>query len=77
MLEEILGKFWNAEEQRGRDDEWRRANSWGLQGSETDWVYLVTPFVCCLTRPVAVFLAFQKLMDRLGTSLVMCCAYYG
>lgn len=66
MLEEVLGKFWNAEKQQGRDEEYRRKVSRGLEGSEKDWVYLVTPFVCCLTRPVAVFLALSKLMQRIG-----------
>ena len=37
-----------------------------LHGAERDWVYLVTPFVCCLSRPGAICLGFEKLMDRLG-----------
>ena len=66
MLEEVLGKFWNAEKEMGRDDEWRRSITCGMEGSEKEWVYLLTPFVCCLSRPVAVFLGFQRLMHRLG-----------
>jgi hypothetical protein len=63
-VEEVLGKFWNAEKEQKRDGEWRRRQT-GLDGSEKDWVWLVTPFVCCLTRPMAVFLGFQKLMHRM------------
>jgi len=66
LMEEVLGKYWNAEKDKGRDDEWRRLAS-GVENGERDWVYLATPFVCCLTRPVAVFLGFQKLMEKLGT----------
>jgi hypothetical protein len=59
-LEEVLGKYYNEEKAAGR-----------LQiqgGEEVDWVYLATPFVCCYARPVAVFLAFQKLMERISKS---------
>jgi hypothetical protein len=66
-LEEVLGKFWNAEREAGRDDEWRRMTT-KVEGTERDWVWLVTPFVCCLTRPVAIFLGFQKLVDRMRKS---------
>lgn len=66
MIEEVLGKYWNVEKDWGRDDDWRRASSGGLEGSEGDWVYLVTPFVCCLTRSAGVFLAFQKFMERIS-----------
>ena len=66
ILEEVLGKFWNAEKERGRDEQWRRSVSYGLEGGEKYWVYLFTPFVCCLSRPAAVFLGFQRLMHRLG-----------
>ncbi|WVQ80771.1 hypothetical protein IAT38_002876 [Cryptococcus sp. DSM 104549] len=65
MLEEVLGKFWNAENEKGRDDEWRRRMSGGIEGSEQVWVYLCTPFMCCLSKPVGVFLGFQNLMERL------------
>lgn len=63
-VEEVLGKFWHAENDAGRDGEWRRRRT-GIDGSEREWVWLVTPFVCCLTRPVAVFLGFQGLMQRM------------
>jgi hypothetical protein len=53
-LEEVLAKYYNQEK--------------GVQGEEVDWVYLATPFVCCFARPVAVFLAFQKLMERISKS---------
>ncbi|AFR92425.1 hypothetical protein J008_00298 [Cryptococcus neoformans] len=65
MLEEVLGKFWNAENLEGRDDEWRKDDAGGFEGSEKDWVYLCTPFVCCLSRPVGVFLGFKSLMERM------------
>ncbi|WVR09771.1 hypothetical protein IAU60_006847 [Kwoniella sp. DSM 27419] len=65
ILEEVLGKFWNAESLAGRDDEYRRSLTGGMEGSENDWVYLCTPFLCCLSRPVGIFLGFQKLMERL------------
>ena len=29
------------------------------------WVYLATPFCCCFSRPIAVYLAFEALMDRI------------
>ncbi|ORY34029.1 hypothetical protein BCR39DRAFT_518178 [Naematelia encephala] len=64
MMEEVLGKFYHAELARGHDEEYRRG-SYGLEDSERDWVYLATPFMCCLSRPVAVSLGFQKLMQRL------------
>ncbi|RSH87357.1 hypothetical protein EHS25_003266 [Saitozyma podzolica] len=63
-VEEVLGKFWNAEKEAGRDDEWRREAT-KIEGTEKDWIPLVTPFVCCYTRPVAVFMGFQKLMERM------------
>jgi hypothetical protein len=63
-VEEVLAKFWHAENDAGRDGEWRRRRT-GVDGSEREWVWLVTPFVCCLTRPVAVFLGFQGLMHRM------------
>ena len=65
-VEEVLAKFWQAENDAGRDAEWRRRKN-GTEGSEKEWVWLVTPFVCCLTRPVAVFLGFQGLMQRMRT----------
>ncbi|WVF71480.1 hypothetical protein IAT40_006286 [Kwoniella sp. CBS 6097] len=67
ILEEVLGKFWNAENLAGRDDEYRRNRAGGLEGTEREWVYLCTPFLCCLSRPVGVFLGFQNLMHRLDT----------
>ena len=54
-LEEVLGKYYNEEQ--------------GVPGEEDGWVYLATPFVCCYARPVAVFLAFQKLMERISELL--------
>ncbi len=66
LMEEVLGKFWNSETNEGRDDEWRiRVLGGGLEGSEKDWVYLCTPFVCCLSQPIAVYCGFQKLMERI------------
>lgn len=65
LLEEVLSKFYNAEKALGRDEEYRIRASGGLRGTEAGWVWLATPFVCCFVRPVAVFLAFQKLMERM------------
>lgn len=64
-LEEVLGKYYNVEKEAGR-----LASPGAIQGlgDEVNWVYLATPFVCCFARPVAVFLAFQKLMDRIRES---------
>lgn len=65
LLEEVLGKFYNAEKALGRDDEYRLRASGGLRDTEAGWVWLATPFACCFVRPVAVFLAFQKMMERI------------
>jgi len=59
-LEEVLGKYYNEEKSSGMIPS---------QADEVNWVYLATPFVCCFARPVAVFLAFQKLMERISKSL--------
>jgi len=64
-LEEVLGKYYNVEKAAGRLQG---------QGEEVDWVYLATPFVCCYARPVAVFLAFQKLMERISMSYLISCS---
>ncbi|KAI9639808.1 uncharacterized protein MKK02DRAFT_29781 [Dioszegia hungarica] len=64
LLEEVLGKFYHAEREDGRDGEYRRRTT-GLEGTEREWVWLVTPFMCCLTRPVAVYLGFGKLTGRM------------
>ncbi|KAK8864418.1 hypothetical protein IAR55_001666 [Kwoniella newhampshirensis] len=64
-LEEVLGKFWNAEKMTWRDDQYRRQVSRGMEQSERDWVYLCTPFLCCLARSVSMFMGFQQLMERL------------
>jgi glucan-binding YG repeat protein len=60
-LEEVLGKYYNVEKAAGRLQEQQ-------QKEEVEWVYLATPFLCCYARPVAVFLAFQKLMERISQS---------
>lgn len=59
-LEEVLGKYYNEEKSGGVIPS---------SEDELNWVYLATPFVCCYARPVAVFLAFQKLMERISTIL--------
>jgi hypothetical protein len=61
-LEEVLGKYYNVEKEAGRLAPPGQIQG---QGEEVNWVYLATPFVCCFARPVAVFLAFQKMMDRI------------
>lgn len=76
MLEEVLGKYWYSQGAKGELDEdvedadvavGPRAR-WpaGVGPQPVDWVYLVTPFVCCLSRPIAVFYAFDKLAERLS-----------
>jgi hypothetical protein len=64
-LEEVLGKYYNEEKAAGSP----------TSGEEVNWVYLATPFVCCYARPVAVFLAFQKLMERISTSPILPCLH--
>ena len=62
-VEEVLGKLWN-QRIATEVDEPNAVNKRDVR----EWVPLVTPFVCCLTRPLAIFLGFQKLMDRFGAS---------
>ncbi|KAL7421832.1 hypothetical protein Q5752_003603 [Cryptotrichosporon argae] len=64
LVADVLGRHWHAEAARGHDDAHRRRRA-GADGTEADWVYLVTPFACCLARPVAVFYGFQQLMRKL------------
>lgn len=81
MLEEVLGKFWHQTGCRPSEvdveGEMEEADldvavgpraRWpaGVWPQPVDWVYLVTPFVCCLSRPIAVFYAFDKLAERLS-----------
>jgi len=63
---EVLGKYHNMQLQIGRDEETRKEMNAMMADTEMDWVYLVTPFVCCLTRPAAICLGFEKLMERTG-----------
>lgn len=78
MMEEVLGKYWHASgcaptttdpvsEMTG-DKQPRPKWHTGDMPAPVDWVYLATPFMCCLARPVAVFFTFEKLMEKLGTS---------
>ncbi|WVW83933.1 hypothetical protein I302_105956 [Kwoniella bestiolae CBS 10118] len=71
IIEEVLGKYYNAEtllgkhnneNHRGKGDRYYYGDEHEDKG---DWIYLVTPFICVLSRPVGVFLGFQKLMERL------------
>lgn len=55
IMEEVLGKYYNAKNGEGPPAK--------------DWVYLATPFVCCLSRPIAVFYAFEKLTERMSELL--------
>lgn len=76
LIEEVLGKYWHASgckpepgdaEAEPDGDHCPRPN-WkpGEAPAPADWVYLATPFVCCLSRPIAVFYGFEKLMDRMS-----------
>jgi hypothetical protein len=62
---EVLGKVYNIQLAKGTDCEKRRMAS-GIENVEVDWVYLVTPFICCLSRPGAIALGFEQLMGRIG-----------
>lgn len=77
LIEEVLGKYWHASgctpkpgdaEAEPHGDRSPRPN-WrpGEAPAPADWVYLATPFVCCLARPIAVFYGFENLMDRMST----------
>ena len=59
---EVLGKYYHIQ----IDKKGKKKDVMAEQDSERDWVYLVTPFICCLSRPAAMCLGFEKLMDRLG-----------
>jgi len=76
MMEEVLGKYWHASgcspqvtdltaEVHG-DLAPRPAWHTGDMPAPVDWVYLATPFMCCLSRPIAVFFTFEKLLERMG-----------
>ncbi|CAK9786139.1 hypothetical protein CC85DRAFT_291039 [Cutaneotrichosporon oleaginosum] len=82
MLEEVLGKYWHgvgckpsrveieaemdevdADVAIGPRARWPE----GVGPQPVDWVYLVTPFVCCFSRPISVYYAFDKLAAKLKT----------
>lgn len=76
LIEEVLGKYWHASgctpkpgdaEAEPDGDRSPRPN-WrpGEAPAPADWVYLATPFVCCLARPIAVFYGFENLMERMS-----------
>lgn len=71
MIENVLGKYYQTilsdAEQPVPANARELVKAWGggWGGSEVDWVYLVTPFACCLSRNVAVYNGFRKLMDRM------------
>ncbi|BEJ07461.1 hypothetical protein CcaverHIS641_0407300 [Cutaneotrichosporon cavernicola] len=82
MLEEVLGKYWHGVECKPTaaeaedeiedldgDAAARPRVRWpkGVGPQPADWVYLVTPFVCCLSRPIAIYYAFAKLAEKLKT----------
>ena len=50
---------------KGKDKDTRRISS-SFENSEANWVYLATPFVCCLSRPIACYLGFEKIVERMG-----------
>jgi hypothetical protein len=76
MMEEVLGKYWHASgcspqptdytAERHGDLAPRPAWHTGDMPAPVDWVYLATPFMCCLSRPIAVFYTFEKLLQRMG-----------
>ncbi|WWC62170.1 uncharacterized protein I303_104763 [Kwoniella dejecticola CBS 10117] len=68
ILEEVLGKYYNVEYTLTKPaaTNGEEMEDMGMMGnSKNDWIYLVTPFVCVLSRPVGIFLGFQKLTNRL------------
>ncbi|WWC89306.1 uncharacterized protein L201_004227 [Kwoniella dendrophila CBS 6074] len=75
ILEEVLGKYHNVKISNNKDndnvgekeeeEEKRITYNELMENYENDWIYLVTPFICVLSRPVGIFLGFQKLMERL------------
>ncbi|WWC70184.1 uncharacterized protein I206_104133 [Kwoniella pini CBS 10737] len=68
ILEEVLGKFYNVEYTLTKPVNSDITSFDEMMGySKNDWIYLVTPFVCVLSRPVGIFLGFQNLMNRLKT----------
>jgi hypothetical protein len=81
MLEEVLGKYWHAVgckpsrveiegemEEADADVAIGPRPRWpeGVGPQPADWVYLVTPFVCCFSRPISVYYAFDKLAAKLS-----------
>lgn len=71
LIEEVLGKYWHAagmpdDPDPHSDLQPRPAWAPGMPPAPADWVYLATPFVCVLSRPLAVFYSFEKLVDRLS-----------
>jgi hypothetical protein len=80
MMEEVLGKYWHAAgcapertdgiAEAGGDYAPRPAWIAGDMPAPVDWVYLATPLMCCLARPIAVFFTFEKLFERIGTFVV-------
>ncbi|RSH78096.1 uncharacterized protein EHS24_002552 [Apiotrichum porosum] len=72
LIEEVLGKYWHAagmpdDPDPHSDLQPRPAWAPGMPPAPADWVYLATPFVCVLSRPLAVFYSFEKLVDRLSS----------
>ncbi|WWC94194.1 hypothetical protein V866_001034 [Kwoniella sp. B9012] len=67
IIEEVLGKYYNSENLLGKNnDEITKNIYYGDECEDkNNWIYLVTPFICVLSRPVGVFLGFQKLMKRM------------
>ncbi|KAL1406996.1 hypothetical protein Q8F55_006409 [Vanrija albida] len=75
LMEDVLGKYWHSadcqpssiEVAAGAGDSTGPRTRWlpGQPPAPADWVYLATPFVCCLARPMAVFYGFEALMDKL------------
>jgi hypothetical protein len=60
VLEEVLGKYKAWRDSQGDEGEENGG------GGEKEWVWLITPFICCLSRPGAIFFGFQRLMERMG-----------
>jgi hypothetical protein len=83
MLKEVLGKYSHSrmiknelarqQNRAGYPDAEVRVGGVGLGAEDEHWVELVTPFICCLKQPIAIYLGFEKLMQRIGELKAFLC----